>query len=387
MLVLIWRNEIKITCVFAGRDPLYSHSAGLIRGLMFSAGKFFCALLLVLFVFDAGTNAAEAKQAVSPGQAASPKQAEVMPAQFRRTKLAQNSDSQIKESAPVSPDGNKSEGVGSSSEGSEPDARRVFADKKTASAGPPRSIGQATCGCLGGAVKLPADGPGWQVMRPSRNRFWGHPTMVEYVEKLGRRVPKVGWNGLLVGDMSMPRGGPMPSGHASHQRGTDVDIWLTQAPAHKLTEAQRESLSAGSVLKIDSAELDMSIWTPAHANFVRTAAQDDNVARIFVTPAIKKYLCSCKSADGSDAVWLRRLRPWEGHDDHIHVRLKCPPGEPCVEQDPPPDGDGCGEELSDWMKKTAKEPPYNSKPAAESEPYKPYPLSKMPQECIDLLNK
>ena len=268
----------------------------------------------------------------------------------------------------------------------EGDARKLFAEKKSPSLPPPRSIGQASCGCLGGAVKLPADGEGWQVMRLSRNRYWGHPSMIQYIKELGPRAAKQGWKGLLIGDLSMPRGGPMPSGHASHQRGTDADIWLTAAPDHKLTDEVRETLNAGSVLKADSAELDMSVWTPAHANFVRTAAQDNNVARIFVTPAIKKFLCSCKKADGSDTDWLRRLRPWEGHDDHIHVRLKCPPGDPCEEQEPPPEGDGCGDELTEWLQKTAKDPPFKSVPVPEKDEYKPLPLKKLPQECIELLN-
>lgn len=269
--------------------------------------------------------------------------------------------------------------------GNQPDARKLFAEKSTPSEPPAISIGQAACGCLAGAVKLPSDGKGWQVMRLSRNRYWGHPSMIEYIQNLGTKVEKVGWKGLLIGDLSMPRGGPMPSGHASHQRGTDADIWLTPAPRNKLSNELRETLSAGSVLKVDSAELDMSIWSPAHANFVRTAAQDDNVARIFVTPAIKKYLCSCKKSDGSDTDWLRRLRPWEGHDDHIHVRLKCPSTDPCVEQEAPPEGDGCGEELTEWMQKTAKDPPFKSVPAKDDSENPPFALNKMPKQCLELL--
>jgi penicillin-insensitive murein endopeptidase len=268
-----------------------------------------------------------------------------------------------------------------------PDARKLFAEEKYPANLPPRTtaIGTANCGCIAGAKALPLDGPGWQVMRPSRNRYWGHPDMIDYVEQLGARAAKVGWTGLLVGDMGMPRGGPMPFGHASHQRGTDVDIWLTKGPDHTLPRDVRESLSALSVLKVDSVELDPEVWTPAHANFVREAAKDDRVARIFVTPAIKKYMCSCKAPGGADTEWLRRLRPWEGHDDHIHVRLKCPKFDPCIEQDPPPEGDGCGAELDEWMQKIAKDPPHKSQPQVENEPNPPLPLSKMPPECQELL--
>lgn len=269
---------------------------------------------------------------------------------------------------------------------SEADARKLFAAEISPAGEPARAIGEANCGCLAGAAKL-SDSKYVQVMRPSRNRNWGHPNMIDYIEKLSERAHTLGWQGLLVGDLSMPRGGPMPSGHASHQRGTDVDIWLTPAPDHKLTSDAKEKLDASSVLKLDSAELDPALWTPAHADFVRAAAKDDRVARIFVTPAIKKFLCSCKDPSGQDAVWLRRLRPWEGHDDHIHVRLKCPEGNPCVEQEAPPEGDGCGEELSEWLEKTAKDPPHKSKPRAEESLYKPVPvpMSKMPKECQELL--
>lgn len=267
------------------------------------------------------------------------------------------------------------------------DGKKLFAAVKTPSKGTAKSIGTANCGCLAGAVKLELDGPYWQVMNPSRNRYWGHPSMIKYIKELSERANKLGWNGLLIGDINMPRGGPMPSGHASHQRGTDVDIWLTPAPDHKLSTELRETLEAGSVLKVDTADLDPAVWTTRHANFVKTAAQDDNVARIFVTPAIKKYLCNCKDPSGADTEWLRRLRSWEGHDDHIHVRLKCPPGEPCVEQDPPPPGDGCGDELNDFYKKVSEDPPFKSHPVPEVDAYKPFPLSSMPAECIDLLKK
>lgn len=271
---------------------------------------------------------------------------------------------------------------------SERDARQAFAGKRRPADLPTMSIGTASCGCIAGAKKLALDGRHYQVMRPSRNRYYGHPTMLSYLESLANRAYASGWNGLLIGDINMPRGGPMPSGHASHQRGTDVDIWLQPAPAKRLSLEEREKMQADSVLKLDSAELDPQKWTEAHASFVRAAAQDDIVARIFVTPAIKKALCKCKASDGSDTAWLRRLRPWEGHDDHIHVRLFCPDGEKCVEQEPPPDGDGCGDELDEWLKKTALDPPHKSSHPGEvpDEPMKPFPLSKMPAECIDVLN-
>jgi len=49
-------------------------------------------------------------------------------------------------------------------------AKELFARKSTPVTGRPRSIGIHSKGCLAGAVPLAMNGPGWQVMRPSRNR-------------------------------------------------------------------------------------------------------------------------------------------------------------------------------------------------------------------------
>ncbi len=275
--------------------------------------------------------------------------------------------------------GNAKEMKGSS------DARKLFGAATQPSEQPMAPVGSYANGCLCGAKRMPADGPHWQVMRLSRNRFWGHSTLVEYLEQLSERANKDGWNGILIGDLSQPRGGPMVSGHASHQIGLDADIWLIPMPENRMSETEREKKEAPSVLKIDSAELDPKLWTDAHANFVRNAAQDERVARIFVTPAIKQALCQKKDANGKDEWWLRKLRPYEGHDDHIHVRLHCPQDAAnCKEQEPPPEGDGCGAELEESLKQVAKDPPYKSHPKPDARA-KPFPLSKMPRGCVDAL--
>jgi penicillin-insensitive murein endopeptidase len=271
------------------------------------------------------------------------------------------------------------------------DARRLFAAKKLPSAQPQSSIGSYTNGCIAGASTLPVDGPHWQVMRLSRNRHYGNSRLIDFIQGLSDRANKLGWNGLLIGDMSMPRGGPMPTGHASHNIGLDVDIWLRPAPDHTLTNEERETWSANSVLTIDTANLDPNVWTQAHADFVKAAASSPNVARVFMTPAIKKYLCDRKDPNGADTDWLRKSRPChdgvcEGHDDHIHVRLTCPPGDKaCVAQAAQGGDDGCGAELTEALKEVAKDPPYTSI-IAPSETKNPFPLSRMPKACVGVLN-
>src|SRR6266478_3948656 len=128
-------------------------------------------------------------------------------------------------------------------------------------------------------------------MRLSRNRNWGHPNLIEFLERLSAQAPKTGWHGLLVGDLSQPRGGPMLTGHASHQVGLDADVWLTPMPDHAMTREEREEMSAVNMVTEDGLSVDRAHWTPAQARVIKAAAEEPEVDRIFVNAAIKKALC------------------------------------------------------------------------------------------------
>ena len=170
---------------------------------------------------------------------------------------------------------------------------------------------------------MPADGPGWQAMRLSRDRRWGTPELVHYIVALARSAAQDGWPGILVGDMGQARGGPMKSGHASHQIGLDVDIWLKPMPDRTLSFKERETISAVSTLKKGTRDVDPKRFGEAERLLIYRAARLPGVARIFVAPGIKKSLCATKWRDPS---FLSKVRPWYGHDDHFHVRLACPAG-------------------------------------------------------------
>jgi penicillin-insensitive murein endopeptidase len=251
-------------------------------------------------------------------------------------------------------------------------AKRVFGALAGPSAEPPRSIGSYAKGCIAGAVPLPADGAAWQVMRPARNRAWGHPVLVATIEGLAASVPPLGWSGLLVGDLGQPRGGPMVTGHASHQIGLDADIWFTPTPDHRLSVAERDNLPAASIVAADGNDVDPTVWGPQYRKLIETVARLPELARMFVNPAIKRRLCR---EAGTDRDWLRKVRPWWGHDDHFHMRLTCPAGQKlCQDQDPPPPGVGCGKELDWWFTEEARHP----KPGP---PEKPLLVSQLPPEC------
>ncbi len=239
-----------------------------------------------------------------------------------------------------------------------------------------RSIGFYTKGCLAGGVALPINGRTWQVMRLSRNRNWGHPALIRFLEHFADKVKGAGWNGLLVGDMAQPRGGPMRTGHWSHQVGLDADIWLTPMPNRELTREEREEMSAIDMVAADKRDIDPARWTPQHVAVIRAAAKDAAVERVLVNPAIKKALC--RDA-GNDRGWLHKVRPWWGHNYHMHVRIGCQPGDAeCKAQPETPAGEGCGKELDWWFRDAILNPP------PPKEPPKPRPqikLSDLPAAC------
>jgi len=256
-------------------------------------------------------------------------------------------------------------------------AKELFGRRTTPADLRSRSIGGYARGCVAGAAAIPVDGENWQVMRLSRNRNWGHPQLIDFLQRFATRLPSInGWPGLLVGDISQPRGGPMITGHASHQIGLDADIWLTPMPNRRLSRAEREEMSATNVVRDDWLDVDPNRWTPQHTALIRAAAQERSVARIFVNPAIKKALCR---EAGADRGWLGKVRPMWGHNYHFHIRLACPAGDAaCSDQDPPPGGDGCGAELAGWFTPQM----LNPKPG---KPRPPLTMAQLPSECRGVL--
>lgn len=227
--------------------------------------------------------------------------------------------------------------------------------------GPAQAIGGYAAGCLAGGVALPGEGIGYQVIRLSRHRNYGHPVLVDFLRGFGQKVAAAGLGTALVADMAQARGGPMSFGHASHQSGLDVDVWL-RLDLPPMGRAARERLEEIKYVDYDRQRVTAA-WSDRQAEMVRLAAGDPRVSRLFVSPAIKLALCrkEWKSRD-----WLGKLRPWHGHDGHMHIRLNCPPGSPqCEEQRERPDGDGCGDDLDAWLDRAVpviETPPERARP-------------------------
>jgi penicillin-insensitive murein endopeptidase len=265
-------------------------------------------------------------------------------------------------------------------------AKTLFAAERLPSLGKAMAIGYYPRGCLQGGVALPVTGPTWQVMRVSRNRMWGHPELVKFLEHFAPRAAKAtGWHGILIGDMAQPRGGPLPFGHMSHQIGLDVDIWFMPMPGHVLSKTEREKISAINLVADDWKHINPKTWQPqADVAFIRTAAEQPEVERVLVNAAIKKEICRMQG--DKHPVWMDKLRPWYGHNDHIHVRLKCPADSPsCRKQPPVPNDAACGKALDYWLSDKVLHPKRAPETGKPRKPPKPITLADLPPACKTVL--
>jgi penicillin-insensitive murein DD-endopeptidase len=271
-------------------------------------------------------------------------------------------------------------------------ANQLFGAADAPSAQEPAPIGSYARGCAAGLVELPESGPTWQAMRLSRGRNFGHPVLIEFLQELSVAATKVGWAGLYIGDISQPRGGPMTSGHASHQIGLDADIWMLPPRRLDLSRAEREEISSIPVRSADQRSVTEN-WTPAHAALLRAAALDRRVDRIFVAAAVKIEMCRTATAD--DTRWLRKIRPVAGHDTHFHIRMRCPAGSRLCETQSPTvaelsnGGNGCDETLMWWVTDYLDPPDPGAVPEEPEEPKRhprDFTMADLPGQCADVLN-
>ena len=271
-------------------------------------------------------------------------------------------------------------------------ANQLFGAQENPSRQTPMPIGSYARGCGAGMVELPESGLSWQAMRLSRHRNFGQPVLIDYLIDLSQFAQQIGWAGLYIGDMGQPRGGPMTSGHASHQIGLDADIWMLPPRRLDLTAREREDISSVPVRSADQRSVT-SNWTAAHRALMRAAALDPRVDRIFVAAAVKIEMC--KTAKRKDKDWLQKIRPIAGHDTHFHVRLKCPKGARLCETQKPTvadlskGGNGCDDTLTYWVTDYLNPPKPTKKPKKPKKPERgprDFTMADLPKQCAAVLS-
>lgn len=147
----------------------------------------------------------------------------------------------------------------------------------------------------------------------------------------------------MIGDISSQFGGPISSRHKSHENGLDADIpYIGSDKFEKMLDEN------GHIRNDFEFRKNWQFWRiVASQRLYQDGEQITVLSRIFVNPSIKSGLCAWAKRTGIignalDADILRRIRPWDGHDKHFHMRLRCSPHYPaCRNQVEPPRGTGC----------------------------------------------
>jgi len=219
-------------------------------------------------------------------------------------------------------------------------------------------------------------------MRPKRGRNYGHSTLIDLLQQIASELRANREAPLLIGDLGMPRGGPTLSAHNSHQTGLDADIWYFRPKKWlkktRFSISEREKLSAP--MMVDKRKLVVSrAFGDAQKKLLRRFAENEQVDRILVHFTIKRELCQ----HHANEPWIRKIRPWFGHDHHFHVRMKC--SEKDVQckttTDPIPEGNSCDATLDWWWSAEARAKE-NENLGRQQNPIMP----ELPQACLQVLS-
>ncbi len=195
-----------------------------------------------------------------------------------------------------------------------------------------QSIGSPHRGHLAHATQLPR-GRGYYRRRPYR--AYGTNSLVYHVQQVVNvvrgRYPRV--HALAIGDLSAKRGGTLEP-HVSHQSGRDVDLgfYFNRKP-----KDYPKSFALATAKNLNFP----ATWTMLRTLY-STTNLDGGVERIFMDYSVQKLIYEWAKKHKVSQVTLNRMFEYPhgrgskpalihhdagGHDDHFHVRFKCPKGD------------------------------------------------------------
>lgn len=193
----------------------------------------------------------------------------------------------------------------------------------TAIAGEGHSVGRPNRGRLEHGVKL-EDGPLWDLGHPRVS--WGSTHTITVMRSAFTTLRNdIGYRGdIVIGALSMKHGGRFRP-HKSHQSGRDIDIRLPLRPG--LEDTRHPTAD----------DIDWyATWALVDA-FIRTG----EVEAVFLEMGRQERLYTAARVMGVERERLRELIRWpnwsgsdpvvrhsDGHDTHIHVRIRCGAAEP-----------------------------------------------------------
>ncbi len=194
-----------------------------------------------------------------------------------------------------------------------------------------RSVGFPNRGTLEGGVRLePSD-----AIRAPKEHRWGLPALVGLVERAAARVAdRHAGSVLLVGDLSRADGGEI-GGHDSHETGRDVDLgfYLLRDGVPFVTDEylviDREGAARGAKGVTFDDERNWALLAALLSD-----RESPGILQVFVAKHLQtRLLREARRVRAPEAIVARArtvmLQPRVGqrHDDHFHVRIRCPKGQ------------------------------------------------------------
>lgn len=210
---------------------------------------------------------------------------------------------------------------------------------------PEQAIGFYSKGSMINAIQFPLEDDGLIKLFRPRNRAWATTDLVSVVQAAIGDYRSIYANSeqIQIGDVANEHGGSIGL-HASHQNGLDADIAYLRLD-HGIQDPNSVAGFEESFVK--SNQISNNFDFERNWALVKALVSSGKINRIFVDKSIKRELCEKARIWGEytpDLEYLRRLRPWPNHDDHMHVRITCPDTSPqCLMQAEPPAGNGCAE--------------------------------------------
>lgn len=191
-----------------------------------------------------------------------------------------------------------------------------------------QSIGVPWAGRLQHPSQLPA-GDGYYIRRPGRS--FGTESTIEFVERaIGDTLEAYpDQHVLAIGDISAEAGGKITE-HHSHQSGRDADIGLFYK--------EQPTAYPASFIHADEDNLDCAATFKLIESFLASASDDGGVQVIFLDFDVQGILYDWALEHGVSERRLERIfqyphgrgspegmvRHEPNHDNHMHVRFKCP---------------------------------------------------------------
>ena len=207
-----------------------------------------------------------------------------------------------------------------------------------------RPVGKPNQGTLIDGECLPQEGEGYMQLYRDMERIWGARPMITMIQKAAadvvQRYPDR--DRLQVEDISAKEGGDI-DGHGSHENGLDVDLGYFKANGIEHDPVKTGQKYAPSMVVDNKPSGNFDI--ERNWELIKALHRHGNVQKVFMDQILKNELCryaKSRKDYAANVNVLRSIRHETNHQDHIHVRLRCPAtAKKCVNLPDPPPGSGC----------------------------------------------